>query len=350
MTERIFVWMCGAALGALASGCATSSSLIGSESEWAKHAPDPATADMVNASDATSRSHALAESPGLAASPLRDASSPIFAPTSLAPATASSSLASPSALDPLAALRTQGESPSPAPVSDLNRSNNPLTKAIGVSIQDYYSPEVYGIDQTINDALFRGIFPIEAGSIPVAQIVRVTVPISTRPDGDGDYVTGFGDTNVLDFFLVGDPGGVEIGVGPQLTIPTATSDFIGTDKWQAGLGAIAIKPTEDGLLGGLLTWQQSFAGEGGAPDVSTLTLQPLFIHNLNSGWYLRSTGIWTFDLEHGNYYIPVGIGGGAVWRQGSTLFNAFIEPQFTIAHDGPEPQFTIFFGINTTLG
>ena len=235
-------------------------------------------------------------------------------------------------------------------MNDKNKSNNPLTKAMGVQIQDYYSPEVYHIDQSVNDLLFRGIFPIEAGTIPVPQILRVTVPVSTRPDGDGDYVTGFGDTNLLDLLLVGNPGGFEIGVGPQLTIPTGTSDFISTDKWQAGLAALAIKPTEDGLLGGLLTWQQSFAGEGSAPDVSTLTLQPLLFHNLSDAWYLRSTAIWTFDLMHGNYYIPVGIGGGAVWKQGNTLFNAFIEPQFTIAHDGATPQFTIFFGINTTLG
>lgn len=40
----------------------------------------------------------------------------------------------------------------------------------------------------------------------------------------------------------------------------------------------------------------------------------------------------SFDLQHGTYYIPVGLGGGTAWKIGSTIYNAFIEPRYSVAH------------------
>ena len=147
------------------------------------------------------------------------------------------------------------------------------------------------------------------GFVPWPQLIRVTLPVSTRPDPDGGYSTGLGDINLFDIFLVKTTG-MQLGIGPLLTIPTASRDELGTGKWQAGLAAIAIHATPQRLLGGLLQWQASFAGDDDRDDVNTLTFQPFLIFNLPKGWYLRSTGIWTFDLEHDHHYIPVGVGAG----------------------------------------
>jgi hypothetical protein len=144
---------------------------------------------------------------------------------------------------------------------------------------------------------------------------------------------------------------MEVGIGPQLTIPTATDRVLGTGKWQAGLAAIVIDPSPKGILGGLVTWQTSFAGQSDRPDVNTLTAQPFVIHNLPDGWYLRSVGTWNFNLRNGDYYIPVGLGAGKVWKSGTTLMNLFVEPQWTVAHEGNGfPKFQVFAGLNLTLG
>ncbi|WP_256985634.1 hypothetical protein [Bordetella genomosp. 1] len=106
-----------------------------------------------------------------------------------------------------------------------------------------------------------------------------------------------------------------------------------------------------GLLGGLVQWQHSFAGQSQRETVHSATLQPFLIHNLPGGWYLRSTATWTFDLQHGQYYIPLGAGAGRAWRVGKTIVNAFVEPQWTVAHRGDGlPQFTVFAGLNFTFG
>jgi hypothetical protein len=80
-------------------------------------------------------------------------------------------------------------------------------------------------------------------------------------------------------------------------------------------------------------------------------LQPFIIHNLEKGWYLRSTGTWTFDLKNDTHYIPLGLGGGKVWKSGSNILNAFIEPQWTVDHKGDGlPKFTLYAGLNVTFG
>jgi hypothetical protein len=114
-----------------------------------------------------------------------------------------------------------------------------------------------------------------------------------------------------------------------------------------GFAAVVVAPHKWGLLGGLVTWQQSFAGDGDRPNVSTLQVQPVLIYNLPDAWYLRSSATSSFDLRHGNYYIPIGFGAGKVWKAGTTTCNVFAEPQWTVAHDGSgAPKFQVFFGLN----
>ena len=229
---------------------------------------------------------------------------------------------------------------------EMNASNNPLTPSIGANLQDQYVGRYYGLGDTDSNALlFRGTLPHKLFGMP--QIVRATMPLVTTPDlpPDGRH-TGAGDLNLFDIFLFRE-GHVEIGIGPQLTLPTASRDEMGTGKWQAGLAGTVIAPQKWGLLGALLTWQQSFAGDDDRPDVSTLQAQPFFIYNLPQAWYVRSTATMTWDLRSGNYYIPLGLGAGKIWKSGSTTFNLFAEPQWTVARDGDGvPKFQVFAGLN----
>lgn len=234
---------------------------------------------------------------------------------------------------------------------DANKSNNPLNPAASFNAQNYYTPSIFGSDTHTNDFLLRPTVPLAPnGIVPVPQILRGTIPISTRPDANGGYQTGLGDINLFDIFLLNPGASMEFGVGPLVTLPTATDKSLGTGKWQAGLAAVGVHASKAGLLGALIQWQHSFAGQGDRPTVQTLTGQPFIIYNLPEGWYLRSTGIWTFDLQHGNYYIPVGLGAGKAWKMGKTIVNAFVEPQYSVAHSGNVPKWQIFAGLNFTFG
>jgi hypothetical protein len=56
-------------------------------------------------------------------------------------------------------------------------------------------------------------------------------------------------------------------------------------------------------------------------------------------FYLRSTAIWNLDLEHGAYYIPIGLGAGKIWNEpDGTTINLFAERQYTVGHYQSAPQ------------
>jgi len=127
----------------------------------------------------------------------------------------------------------------------------------------------------------------------------------------------------------------------------ATNDRLGTGKWQAGAATAAIAPQPWGLLGALVTYQHSFAGVDDRPTQNGLQTQPFVIYNLPQAFYLRSTATWNFDLQRGDYYIPLGLGGGKGWKLSSgTTINLFAEPQYAVAHDGIAPQWQLFMGLN----
>ena len=98
-------------------------------------------------------------------------------------------------------------------------------------------------------------------------------------------------------------------------------------------------------------WPGRSVGDSDRAHVESATMQPFIIHNLEKGWYLRSTGTWSFDLKNNTHYIPIGLGLGKVWKSGSNILNTFIEPQWTADRKGDGlPQFTLYTGINVTFG
>lgn len=241
-------------------------------------------------------------------------------------------------------LPASAQQPSSA---DTNAANNPLTPKITINFHDQVAPELYDLDQASNAFLFRGVVPHKLGGVP--QLFRYTLPVVTAPDGQGGSASGLGDLNLIELFpFVWKQARIELAVGPQFTLPTATNDATGSGKWQAGLAMLAIAPRSFGIAGALVTWQHSFAGDDTRPTQNGLSVQPLFIYNLPQGWYLRSTGTWNFALAQDTYVIPVGAGVGKVWaRHSGATVNAFFEPQFTVAHDGAgQPKFQIFTGLN----
>jgi hypothetical protein len=225
-----------------------------------------------------------------------------------------------------------------------NEANNPLTPKITINFQDQWAPELYDSDDDTNALLLRGVIPHKL--FGPGQLFRFTLPVVTAPTASGD-TTGLGDLNLIDLFPF-KAGNVEIGIGPQLTLPTASQDETGTGKWQAGLATIIIAPQKWGLLGGLITWQTSVAGDEDRVDQNGMAVQPFFLYNMPQGWYFRSTAILNFDFERDTYVIPIGTGIGKVSvRPNGTTVNFFAEPQWTVAHDGAgQPKFQMFAGVN----
>jgi hypothetical protein len=237
-------------------------------------------------------------------------------------------------------------SPSQAAAGDVNAANNPLTPKITVNLQDYFLPSLNRLgNRQANQGLLRGLVPSDAFGVP--QLVRFTLPLVTTPTFPSGSDTGLGDLTVFDLVVIPTKS-VVFGVGPLLVAPTATSRNTGTGKWQGGAAAVAVAPQSWGLLAGLVTYQHSFAGDDDRPTAQIVTAQPIVTYNLADGFYLRSTGVMTFDLGNHTTTIPVGFGAGKVWSFGnSNTVNVFAEPQYSVIHSGVGiPVWQIFAGVN----
>jgi len=232
-----------------------------------------------------------------------------------------------------------------ASTEDMNKSNNPLTPMAGLNLQDYIISSLYDSNESANSFLVRGTLPMMLGGYP--QLARLTIPYNTNPSPTGEHVSGFGDLNFFDIFLMGSPE-LQLGIGPYFILPTASKDETGAGKWQLGAAATIIAPATWGLLGGLFTYQHDIGGESDRPTQNIFTVQPFLIYNLPHAFYLRSVGIWNFNWETGDYYIPVGFGLGKVWKlESGIVMNLYAEPQWTVAHKGPlQPEFQTLVGLN----
>lgn len=228
------------------------------------------------------------------------------------------------------------------------QANNPLADLTAFNIHYYHIAKLTESDETADQVWLRYAKPLSTGKS--TWLFRASLPInhfSLPPDGGKE--TGIGDLNMFAAYLfdVGNPA-ISFGLGPQLTMPTATEDLLGSEKWSAGLANVLFNATSPKFqYGYLLTWQHSFAGEDNREDVNFAAFQPFAMYQLGKGYYLRSVGIWAFNLENDNYNIPIGLGIGKVFRKGKTVYNAFVEPQYTVAEEGPgQPEQQVFIGFN----
>lgn len=224
----------------------------------------------------------------------------------------------------------------------LRNANNPLAQTKFINVHNYMINDVYGIpDVSQNMLLLRYGQPLGkfllCGTLPV---LSSSIPGSAPK-------TGLADLNLFGIYIL-KKNAKRFGIGPLITAPVGTHGF-STDKWLGGVTLMAFLPVSPALqTGTLIQWQKSFAGKSSAPDAQTLTTQFFAMLQIGRGIYLRSTGIWMFNLENGDYNIPFGFGIGKIAIIHKKVFNIFAEPQFSVLAEGiGQPRFQVFCGINT---
>ena len=224
------------------------------------------------------------------------------------------------------------------------QANNPLARFTTFNFHDYYIPELDETDGTSNTFWIRYAQPFRL--FKGSWLLRASLPVNLVPTPKGSE-SGLGPANAFAAYLfkTGKPQ-VTFGAGPLAAFPTSTGSVPGGDTWDLGAAVVLFDARSDLFQwGGLLTYQSDVAGEGAS---SLAAVQPFGIVQMGEGWYLRSTGVWTFDFEADSWIVPIGMGVGKVVKAGKHVIIAFIEPQFTILSSGDagQAQFQIFFGVN----
>lgn len=229
-----------------------------------------------------------------------------------------------------------------AQADDANTANNPLTIIPAVVLQNYYQPALKGsAGAGANQPILRAVVPHQA--FGGSNLLRLSLPVGTAVWDGNSSQAGIGDLTIFNVRVFDLSPSTGVGVGPLVVAPTATDEALGSRQWQLGAQATVSSHFNWGLLAALVSYQQSVEG-----DANALTIQPFVFRNLGQGYYLRSSGIITFDTRSGDGVIPIGLGIGKVSRLASgNIVNVYVEPQVSVdANGNGQPEFQVFAGFN----
>jgi hypothetical protein len=194
-------------------------------------------------------------------------------------------------------------------------AQNPVASMISLPFQNNTNFG-YGPDDDIQNVL--NIQPVWPFSLSRSWnlISRTILPVVYQPDlpeMEGGF--GLGDLNGTLFFSPARPGKVIWGVGPTLTLPSATSSVLGSEKWAGGLGVVALTMPGRWVVGALVNQQWSFAGDDQRDDVNAMLLQYFVNYNFKGGWYFTSAPVntvnWNVDSDD-RFVVPLGGGFGRI--------------------------------------
>ena len=215
-------------------------------------------------------------------------------------------------------------------------SQNPVADLISLPFQDNVLFGVGPDDQTANVLNIQPVIPITLGDwnlinrtiVPLIYLPDLTSGLEVLPAGvPGDATFGVGDINYTGFVSPVDSGDVTWGIGPSISLPSATDDVLGTGKWSLGPSVVGLIQPGPWVIGGLARHLWSFAGDDDRADVSQTLIQPFINYNLPEGWYLSSAPIITanWEADDDRWLVPLGGGGGRVFPIGQQPVNLGVQ-------------------------
>ena len=126
-------------------------------------------------------------------------------------------------------------------------------------------------------------------------IHRTIIPFIDQPAPVNEF--GLGDIQYQGFLSPAKPDKLIWGVGPVFQFPSATDDQLGTDKWSAGVGAVALRMDGPWVYGALVNNIWSFGGDDSRSDVNQMLLQPFVNYNFGHGLAIGTSPIITANWE-----------------------------------------------------
>ncbi len=183
--------------------------------------------------------------------------------------------------------------------------------------------------------------------IPLADVGGAISGLPSNPSPTpGSGASGLGDINWSLFFSPIKYNKVIWGVGPSLTLPTASDDQLGAGKWSAGLTAVALGQPKWGSMGILGRQLWSVAGDSDRRDVNQTLLEPFGMRNFDKGWYALTdmiiTANWKADSSN-RWTVPIGGGFGRVFKAGNQPVNANLQAYYNVERPQGAPEWSLVF-------
>ena len=223
------------------------------------------------------------------------------------------------------------------------KAQNPIANMISVPIQNNTNFGLGPFERNQNVLNIQPVIPVSLGEWNL--INRTIIPITSQPnlfaESGGEF--GLGDITYQGFFTPAGGGNITWGVGPVLTLPTATDATLGAGKWSTGPAAIVVAFPGKFVLGAVVYNAWSFAGQSDRAAVNQGVLQYFVNYNLPKAWYLTSAPIISVNwkgAEDNKWIVPFGAGFGKIFGIGKQKFNGNVSAYWNAAKleaiDGPD--------------
>jgi len=194
---------------------------------------------------------------------------------------------------------------------------NPVSELWSITFQqnNYYLTNPDRWNSNLN---FQPVMPVALTS-NWNLITRPLIPLfvsaphpNPNDPRDIDRTTGFGDIALVELLSPSTKlaGNWLLGAGPTFIFPTASSDYTGQGKWQAGPAAIAGYLSEKWILGAFVQNWTSFAGNDNRPSTNQMNLQPIASYFFGEGWGIGYSGniLANWEADSGNMWtVPIGV-------------------------------------------
>ena len=216
---------------------------------------------------------------------------------------------------------------------------NPISSLISLPFKfnfDYGAPN--------GEASFLNIQPVIPVTVGDWNLVnRAIIPLIDTPGSvtgtpnmpnpvPGDGATGLGDINYSLYFSPVKYGKAIWGVGPTITMPSASEKELGSGKWSTGPTGVVLFQPKFGTYGMLGRHLWSFAGDSDRADVNQSLIEPFLNYNLPDGWDIIDiiiTANWEADASN-CWTVPLGGEVGKLFKAGKQAMNVRTEAYYDV--------------------
>lgn len=222
-----------------------------------------------------------------------------------------------------------------------NQLDNPLSKFWSLIFQENinfntgdFSDDTY----TSNVFNFQPSLPIPVGKKSML-LVRPVFPFLSNPTFDENgiktgNVSGFGDMQVFSLYGPDKKDGLVWGVGLTFTFPTASSEHLGSGKYQMGPSIMLLSMEKKWVLGTIIQHWNSIGGDSFRDDVTRTEIQYIIRKRIKGK--AMSIGMGpsiniNWEAPEGNRVtFPIGLGVTKTVKWGNTPWKLRFEPQYSI--------------------
>ncbi len=172
-------------------------------------------------------------------------------------------------------------------------------------------------------------------------IVRTIIPFASIPLPAGDRAYGIGDIQEQIFFTPASPGKLTWGLGPQLSLPTATNPLLTTGQTALGPTAVALVMTGPWVVGGVVNNVWRIMGDDTGDPINQFFGQPFINYNFKRGWALSTapaiTANWNAPSGQ-EWTVPIGMGISKVTRIGTRPTSVSLQYYHYAVHPDGAPD------------